>query len=69
METAARPWRLDRLADYRQALSWLSRRAQLIDTNQRTPAEVAALISDTMKRSDTTSMSSTTDATDTSATS
>jgi hypothetical protein len=50
VETGALQWRLDHLADYQQALPWLSRKAQLIDTNKRTPTEVAALISDTVSQ-------------------
>jgi hypothetical protein len=37
-------WRLEHLADYREALPWLQRKGRLIDTNQSPPTEVAALI-------------------------
>jgi hypothetical protein len=41
----ARQWRLDHLQDYEQALPWLSRKGQLVDTTKLTPAEVTTLIS------------------------
>ncbi|HEV7649843.1 MAG TPA: AAA family ATPase [Actinophytocola sp.] len=37
-------WRLDHLRDYHQALPWLQRKGRIIDTSQRPPDEVAALI-------------------------
>jgi gluconate kinase len=67
VETAARQWRLDHLADYQQALPWLSRKAQVIDTNMSTPAEVAVLISGTVTQSETSAMGTTADAADASA--
>ncbi|MFB7998991.1 AAA family ATPase [Streptomyces sp. NPDC056002] len=41
---AARQWRLDHLADYRQSLSWLRRAAEVIDTTEITPDRVADII-------------------------
>ena len=37
-------WRLDHLQDYREALPWLERKGRIVDTDRRSPAEVAALI-------------------------
>jgi hypothetical protein len=51
VEAGARQWRLDHLVDYQQALPWLSRRAEVIDTTKRTPTEVAGLISDAVTQS------------------
>ncbi|MFD0339968.1 AAA family ATPase [Streptomyces sp. NPDC127117] len=40
----AREWRLDHLADYQQALPWLERDAEVIDTTCVPPSDVAELI-------------------------
>ncbi|MFD2077618.1 hypothetical protein SAMN05421678_112130 [Actinopolymorpha cephalotaxi] len=40
----AKEWRLRRLADYQAALPWLRRSATVVDTNQKTLANVAAEI-------------------------
>ena len=37
-------WRRERAADFRKALGWLRQRTSVIDTDGRTPAEVAALV-------------------------
>ncbi|MEU2421188.1 AAA family ATPase [Streptomyces sp. NPDC007851] len=67
VETGARQWRLDHLADYRQNLPWLRRRAQVVDTTNSTPAEVAALICATVTPPEAAAPDSTTDAADASA--
>ncbi|MBL1095731.1 AAA family ATPase [Streptomyces coffeae] len=43
----ARQWRLDHLAAYQEALPWLSREGNVIDTTQGDPAHVARLITET----------------------
>ncbi|WP_410610592.1 AAA family ATPase [Amycolatopsis sp. lyj-109] len=40
-DTAARPWRLDHVDRYGEALPWLRRSATLVPTDGRTPAVVA----------------------------
>ncbi|RPK82729.1 MULTISPECIES: AAA family ATPase [Streptomyces] len=40
----ARRWRLDHLTDYEQALHWLRREAQVIDTTGIVPARVAEAV-------------------------
>lgn len=40
----ARQWRLDHLADYERALSWLRREAQVMDTTGVVPSRVAEII-------------------------
>ncbi|MFD8557972.1 AAA family ATPase [Streptosporangium canum] len=44
VETGARQWRLDHLADYRRALPWLSREAEVVDTTELPPARVARIV-------------------------
>ncbi|SEG14891.1 shikimate kinase [Actinacidiphila yanglinensis] len=44
VETAARKWRLDHLADYEAALPWLREAGTVVDTETRTPEEVARQI-------------------------
>ncbi|OUC95252.1 ATP-binding protein [Streptosporangium minutum] len=44
VETGARQWRLDHLADYRRALPWLSREAEVVDTTEIPPARVARIV-------------------------
>ncbi|GGK96110.1 ATP-binding protein [Planomonospora parontospora subsp. parontospora] len=44
VEAGARQWRLDHLPDYRRALSWLSREAQVVDTTGIPPAQVARIV-------------------------
>ncbi|SFK47021.1 shikimate kinase [Streptosporangium canum] len=44
VETGARQWRLDHLADYHGALPWLTREAELVDTTEITPSQVARII-------------------------
>jgi hypothetical protein len=39
-----RQWRLDHLTDYQQALPWLRREAEVIDTTGTSPSDVARLI-------------------------
>ena len=38
------PFRLDHLQDYREALPWLERKGRIVDTEQKSPVEVAALV-------------------------
>ncbi|EFE75050.1 ATP-binding protein [Streptomyces filamentosus] len=40
----ARQWRLDHLSDYERALPWLRREAQVVDTTDVLPTEVAATV-------------------------
>ncbi|MET9022613.1 hypothetical protein ABZV93_21795 [Actinopolymorpha sp. NPDC004070] len=40
----AKEWRLQRLADYQAALPWLRDSASVVDTNHKTPVDVAAEI-------------------------
>jgi hypothetical protein len=42
--TGTAQWRRRRAADFRGALGWLRRQTTVIDTDDRTPADVAALI-------------------------
>lgn len=44
VEVGARQWRLDHLSAYRDALSWLEREAEVIDTTRLTPDQVTRLI-------------------------
>ncbi|GAA3152910.1 AAA family ATPase [Planomonospora alba] len=44
VETTARQWRLDHLADYREALPWLRRAAEVVDTTGVPPARVAETV-------------------------
>lgn len=46
----AKEWRLRRLADYQAALPWLSVSATIVDTNQRTPTEVATEVASHLQR-------------------
>ncbi|MFD1935647.1 AAA family ATPase [Nonomuraea mangrovi] len=46
IETGARQWRLDHLADYRDALPWLTREAEVVDTTGVAPARVAQIIAE-----------------------
>ncbi|MFF2845993.1 AAA family ATPase [Streptomyces sp. NPDC058001] len=40
----ARQWRLDHLADYREALPWLRAEAQVVDTTDVPPSRVAEIV-------------------------
>jgi RNase adaptor protein for sRNA GlmZ degradation len=44
VEVGARQWRLDHLTAYRDALPWLEREAEVIDTTRLTPAQVTRSI-------------------------
>ncbi|MFE3452628.1 ATP-binding protein [Nonomuraea sp. NPDC059194] len=44
VETGARQWRLDHLAAYRDALPWLTREAEVVDTTGIPPMQVAQTI-------------------------
>ncbi|KMS71790.1 ATP-binding protein [Streptomyces viridochromogenes] len=44
----ARQWRLDHRTVYRDALPWLSREAEVIDTAPLSPQQVARLVADTV---------------------
>ncbi|MGW0574776.1 AAA family ATPase [Streptomyces sp. NPDC002920] len=44
VETGARQWRLDNISRYREALSWLRREAEIIDTTHLSPTQVAQTI-------------------------
>ncbi|MFC4062846.1 AAA family ATPase [Planomonospora corallina] len=44
VEAGARRWRLDHLADYREALPWLRREAESVDTTGVPPARVAEIV-------------------------
>ncbi|MGA5558866.1 AAA family ATPase [Streptomyces lavendulocolor] len=44
VETGARQWRLDHIPRYQDALTWLGRKAELIDTTHLSPPQVAQTI-------------------------
>ncbi|MFE6888229.1 AAA family ATPase [Streptomyces sp. NPDC057694] len=44
VETGARQWRLDHISRYQDALPWLQREAETIDTTHCSPAQVAQTI-------------------------
>ena len=50
VEVGARQWRLDHLAGYERALPWLTHSAELIDTTQHPPAQVAELVLESVRR-------------------
>ncbi|MCL7382284.1 AAA family ATPase [Streptomyces sp. 35G-GA-8] len=45
---SARQWRLDHLGEYQRALSWLRREAQVIDTTDVVPSDVAEIIMESL---------------------
>jgi thymidylate kinase len=44
----ARQWRLDHRAVYRDALPWLTREGEVVDTARLSPSQVARLVADTV---------------------
>ncbi|MGA4844103.1 AAA family ATPase [Streptomyces sp. G45] len=50
VETGARQWRLDHIARYQEALPWLRRAADVIDTTHLTPAQTAAAVAADVRR-------------------
>ncbi|MFB7957807.1 AAA family ATPase [Streptomyces sp. NPDC056045] len=45
---SARQWRLDHLGEYQRALSWLRREAQVIDTTDVVPSDVAEIVMESL---------------------
>ncbi|MFC9624042.1 AAA family ATPase [Streptomyces sp. NPDC056930] len=45
---SARQWRLDHLGEYQRALSWLRREAQVIDTTNVVPSDVAEIVMESL---------------------
>ncbi|MBY8877894.1 AAA family ATPase [Actinacidiphila acidipaludis] len=48
VETAARQWRLDHIADYEAALPWLREEGEIVPTEGASPAEVARRIAESV---------------------
>ncbi|MBB4938148.1 hypothetical protein FHR32_002453 [Streptosporangium album] len=44
IESGARQWRLDHIPDYHAALPWLRREAEVVDTTETSPEQVAHVI-------------------------
>ncbi|MEV0388773.1 ATP-binding protein [Nonomuraea sp. NPDC050643] len=44
-------WRMEHLAAYREAMSWLAREGEVVDTTDLLPEEVARVIAGSLKRS------------------
>ncbi|MFD7530276.1 AAA family ATPase [Streptomyces sp. NPDC059849] len=45
---SARQWRLDHLGEYQRALPWLRREAQVIDTTDVVPSDVAEIVMESL---------------------